>query len=450
MNIPASQNNIIYMIIIIMLNRKLLYIFIIFFNKERNNLKNRRVVITGLGIISPIGIGIEQFFSALKEGKCGIDNVTRFDTEGYDAKIAGEVKDFDPLEYIDKKEAKRMDRYTQFAVAASKMAVSSSKLNLEEIDNSRFGVCIGSGIGGMETLEAQHQTLKEKGPGRVSPFFVPMMISNIAAGNVSIAFNAKGPNITVVTACASGTNAIGEAYKIIQRGDAELMISGGTEASITPLAFAGFCAMKALSTRNDDPKSASRPFDKERDGFVMSEGAGILILEELEHALKRGAHIYAEMAGYGTAGDAYHITAPDPEGDGAYRAMQAAVSDAGIKPEEIDYINAHGTSTEMNDKLETMAIKRLMGEYAKDVTISSTKSMTGHMLGAAGAIEAAACIMAINENVIPPTINYTIPDENCDLNYAPNKSVNKNVEYAMSNSLGFGGHNATIILKKYQ
>ncbi|MDF2521808.1 MAG: fabF, partial [Clostridia bacterium] len=318
-------------------------------------MNNRRVVITGLGVISPIGIGTEQFFSALKEGKSGIDYITRFDTEGFDAKIAGEVKDFDPLAFIDKKESRRMDRYTQLAVAASKMAVEASGLKLEEIDNNRFGVCIGSGIGGMETLETQHKTLMEKGPGRISPFFVPMMISNIAAGNVSIAFNAKGPNITVVTACASATNAIGEAYKIIQRGDAELMISGGTEASITPLALAGFCSMKALSTRNDDPKTASRPFDKDRDGFVMGEGAGILILEELEHAQKRGAKIYGEVVGYGTAGDAYHITAPDPEGDGALRGMQAAVKDAGIKAEEIDYINAHGTSTEMNDKLETLA-----------------------------------------------------------------------------------------------
>lgn len=413
-------------------------------------MNNRRVVITGLGVISPIGTGTEQFFSALKEGKSGIDYITRFDTEGFDAKIAGEVKDFDPLAFIDKKESRRMDRYTQLAVAASKMAVEASGLKLEEIDNNRFGVCIGSGIGGMETLETQHKTLMEKGPGRISPFFVPMMISNIAAGNVSIAFNAKGPNITVVTACASATNAIGEAYKIIQRGDAELMISGGTEASITPLALAGFCSMKALSTRNDDPKTASRPFDKDRDGFVMGEGAGILILEELEHAQKRGAKIYGEVVGYGTAGDAYHITAPDPEGDGALRGMQAAVKDAGIKAEEIDYINAHGTSTEMNDKLETLAIKRLMGEYAKEVAISSTKSMTGHLLGAAGAVEAIACLMAINEGIIPPTINYTTPDENCDLNYVPNKAIKKEVNYAMSNSLGFGGHNATIILKKYQ
>lgn len=413
-------------------------------------MNNKKVVITGLGIISPIGIGIDQFYSALKEGVCGIDTVTRFNTEGYDTKIAAEVKDFDPISYIDRKEAKRMDRYAQFAVAAAKMAIDSSKLNLEEIDSNRFGVCIGSGIGGMETLEAQHVVLKEKGPGRVSPFFVPMMISNIAAGNISIALNAKGPNVTVVTACASSTNAIGEAYKMIQRGDADIMVTGGSEAAITPLAFAGFCAMKAMSTRNDDPKTASRPFDKERDGFVMGEGAGMLILEDLEHALKRGAQIYGEVVGYGSTGDAHHITAPAPEGEGAYRAMLRAVEDAGIAPEQIDYINAHGTSTEMNDKFETMAIKTLMGDKAKNVAISSTKSMTGHLLGAAGAVEAIACLMAINEGVLPPTINYTTPDENCDLNYVPNKAVEKNVKYAMSNSLGFGGHNATIILKKYE
>ena len=410
----------------------------------------KRVVITGLGVISPIGIGVEQFYTALKEGQCGIDMVTRFDTEGYDTKIAGEVKDFDPIAYIDRKEAKRMDRYAQFAVAAAKMAFDSSKLDIETIDNSRFGVCIGSGIGGMETLENQHIILQEKGPGRVSPFFVPMMISNIAAGNISITLNAQGPNITVVTACASATNAIGEAFKMIQRGDADIMVSGGSEASITPLAFAGFCSMKAMSTRNDDPKTASRPFDKDRDGFVMGEGAGILILEELEHAIKRGATIYGEVVGYGATGDAHHITAPAPDGAGAYRSMLMAVKDAGIKPEEIDYINAHGTSTEMNDKFETMAIKKLMGEHAMDVAISSTKSMTGHLLGAAGAIEAMACLLAINEDIVPPTINYTTPDENCDLYYVPNKAINKEVEYAMSNSLGFGGHNATIILKKYQ
>lgn len=413
-------------------------------------MNKRRVVITGLGIISPIGTGVENFYNALKEGKCGIDMVTRFDTEGYDTKIAAEVKDFDPIAYIDRKEAKRMDRYAQFAVAATKMAIDSSKLNIEDIDNNRFGVCIGSGIGGMETLEAQHDILKEKGPGRVSPFFVPMMISNIAAGNISIAFNAKGPNTTVVTACASATNAIGEAYKTIQRGDADIMVSGGSEAAITPLAFAGFCAMKAMSTRNDDPKAASRPFDLDRDGFVMGEGAGMLILEELEHAQKRGATILGEVVGYGTTGDAHHITAPSPNGEGAYRSMQMAIKDAGIEPNQIDYINAHGTSTEMNDKFETMAIKTLMGDYAKEVAISSTKSMTGHLLGAAGAVEAIACLMAINEGVVPPTINYTTPDENCDLFYVPNKAINKDVEYALSNSLGFGGHNATIILKKYQ
>jgi 3-oxoacyl-[acyl-carrier-protein] synthase II len=426
-----------------------LYIILLFYIKERNfNMK--RVVITGLGVISPVGIGVDEFYTALKEGKSGIDMVTRFDTEGYDTKIAAEVKGFDPVAYIDKKEAKRMDRYAQFAVAATKMAIDSSKLDIENIDNSRFGVCIGSGIGGMETLENQHIILQEKGPSRVSPFFVPMMISNIAAGNISIAFNAQGPNITVVTACASATNAIGEAYKMIQRGDADIMVSGGSEASITPLSFAGFCAMRAMSTRNDDPKTASRPFDKDRDGFVMGEGSGILILEELEHALKRGATIHGEVVGYGATGDAYHITSPAPDGAGAYRSMLMAVNDAGIKPEDIDYINAHGTSTEMNDKFETMAIKKLMGEHAMEVAISSTKSMTGHLLGAAGAIEAMACLLAINEGIVPPTINYTTPDENCDLYYVPNKAINKEVEYAMSNSLGFGGHNATIILKKYQ
>ncbi|MDF2593578.1 MAG: beta-ketoacyl-[acyl-carrier-protein] synthase [Clostridia bacterium] len=413
-------------------------------------MNNKRVVITGLGVISPIGTGIEQFYTSLKEGKCGIDMVTKFDTEGYDTKIAAEVKDFDPSIYIDKKEAKRMDRYAQFAVAATKMAIEMSKLDVEAIDNRRFGVCIGSGIGGMETLENQHKILQEKGPGRISPFFVPMMISNIAAGNISITFNAQGPNITVVTACASATNAIGEAFKMIQRGDADIMVSGGSEASVTPLSMAGFCAMRAMSTRNDNPKAASRPFDKDRDGFVMGEGAGMLILEELEHALKRGATIYGEVVGYGATGDAHHITSPAPDGSGAYRSMQMAVNDAGIKPENIDYINAHGTSTEMNDKFETMAIKTLMGDKAKDVAISSTKSMTGHLLGAAGAIEAIACLMAINESIIPPTINYETPDENCDLYYVPNKAISREVQYAMSNSLGFGGHNATIILKKYQ
>jgi 3-oxoacyl-[acyl-carrier-protein] synthase II len=413
-------------------------------------LNKRRVVITGIGVISPIGIGKENFFQSLKEGKCGVDYITRFDTTDFDTKIAAEIKDFDPTEYIDKKECRRMDRFTQYAVAASKMAVSDAALDINAIDNDMFGVCIGSGIGGMETLEAQHDILREKGPGRVSPFMVPMMISNIASGNISIALNAKGPNSTVVTACASATNAIGEAFVTIQRGAADIMVTGGTEASITPLAFAGFCSMKALSIRNDDPKTASRPFDKDRDGFVMGEGAGMLIVEELEHAQKRGARIYGEVVGYGASGDAYHITAPSPDAQGAYRAMLMAVKDAGIEATEIDYINAHGTSTGLNDKLETLAIKKLLGDDAKKVAISSTKSMTGHLLGAAGAIEALACLMAINEGIIPPTINYTTPDEECDLDYVPNKARNREVKFAMSNSLGFGGHNATIMLKKFE
>ena len=413
-------------------------------------MNKRRVVVTGIGVISPIGTGKEKFFKSLKEGICGVDYITRFDTEGFDTKIAAEVKDFDPSGYFDRKECRRMDRFSQYAIAASKMAAEDSNINPESLDSSRFGVCIGSGIGGMETMEAQYDILKEKGPGRVSPFMIPMMISNIAAGNISIALNAKGPSITVVTACASATNAIGEAFKIIQRGDADIMVTGGTEASITPLSLAGFCSMKALSTRNDDPKTASRPFDKDRDGFVMGEGAGMLIIEELEHALKRGAVIYGEIAGYGATGDAYHITAPAPDADGAYRAMLMAVNDAGINACELEYINAHGTSTDLNDKLETLAIKRLLGKDAKRVAISSTKSMTGHLLGAAGAVEAIACLMAINEGVIPPTINYTTPDEECDLDYVPNKAVNRKVDWAMSNSLGFGGHNASIILKKYQ
>lgn len=413
-------------------------------------MNKRRVVITGIGVISPIGIGKDEYFKSLKEGKCGVDYITRFDTAGFDTKIGAEVKNFDPCDYIDKKECRRMDRFTQYAVASSKMAVADAGLDVDSVDSDRFGVCIGSGIGGMETLEAQHDILREKGPGRVSPFMVPMMISNIASGNVSIALKAKGPNTTVVTACASATNAIGEAFRMIQRNDADIMVTGGTEASITPLALAGFCSMKALSTRNDDPKTASRPFDKDRDGFVMGEGAGMLILEELEHAKKRGASIYGEIVGYGATGDAYHITAPAPDAYGAYRAMQMAVNDAGIEARELDYINAHGTSTDMNDRLETMAIKKLLGEDAGKVAISSTKSMTGHLLGAAGAVEAIACLMAIKEGIIPPTINYTTPDPECDLDYVPNKARKKDVKYAISNSLGFGGHNASILLKKYE
>ncbi|MFA7573476.1 MAG: beta-ketoacyl-ACP synthase II [Lutispora sp.] len=412
-------------------------------------MSKRRIVITGVGVISPIGIGKDSFFKSLKEGQSGVDIISKFDTEGLPTKIAAEVKNFVPIDFIDKKEAKRMDRYTQFAVAASKMAIEDASLDLNTIDEDRFGVCIGSGIGGLETLENQHKVMMEKGSGRVSPFFIPMMISNMGAGHISMTFKAKGPNMTVVTACASATNAIGEAFRIIQRDDADIMITGGTEASITPIAIAGFCSMKALSDNNEDPKVASKPFDKNRDGFIMGEGSGILILEDLEHAIKRGARIYGEVVGYGSTADAYHITAPAPDGEGAYKAMKKAVADADINPEKIDYINAHGTSTEMNDKFETMAIKRLMGDYAYKVPISSTKSMTGHLLGAAGGIEAIACLMAINEGVIPPTINYNIKDENCDLDYVPNHARKVEVSYAMSNSLGFGGHNASIILKKY-
>lgn len=412
-------------------------------------LGKRRVVITGIGVISPIGVGKEAFFNNLKEGKSGVSLISRFNAEALSTRIAAEVKDFEPTVYIDKKEVKRMDRYTQFAVAASKMALEDSNLNYEGIDEDRMGVCIGSGIGGIETLEKQYKVMIEKGPNRVSPFFIPMMISNIGAGYISMTFNAKGPNMTIVTACASATNAIGEAFKIIERNDADIMITGGAEASITPISIAGFCSMRALSERNNDPKSACRPFDKERDGFIMGEGAGIIILEELNHAKKRGAKIYGEIVGYGSTADAYHITAPAPKGEGAFKAMKMAVLDAGISPEQIDYINAHGTSTELNDKYETMAIKKLLGEYAYKVPVSSTKSMTGHLLGAAGAVEAIACLMAINESIIPPTINYNTVDENCDLDYVPNKHRRAVVNYAMSNSLGFGGHNASIMLKKY-
>ncbi len=414
-------------------------------------MQNRRVVVTGIGVISSVGKSKDEFFKSLKEGVCGIDLVTRFDTTGFDCKIAAEVTNFDPTLYIDKKEAKRMDRFSHFAIAASKQAIEDSGIDLNTVDSEMFGVCLGSGIGGMETLEAQHKILVEKGPGRVSPFMIPMMIVNIAAGNISISLNAKGPNSTVVTACASSTNAIGEAFRIIQRGDADIMLSGGSEASITPLSFAGFCSMKAMSTNNENPKGASRPFDKNRDGFVMGEGSGMLLLEDMDSAIKRGAKIYAEIVGYGSSGDAYHITSPAPGGEGAMRAMRMACKVAEITPDKVDYINAHGTSTDYNDRFETSAIKLLMGEdAAKKVSVSSTKSMTGHLLGAAGAIEAIACILAINESIIPPTINYETPDEECDLDITPNVAKERNVEYAMSNSLGFGGHNASIILKKFR
>ncbi|ADL69001.1 beta-ketoacyl-[acyl-carrier-protein] synthase II [Thermoanaerobacterium thermosaccharolyticum] len=407
-----------------------------------------RVVITGIGAITPIGNSIDELWDSLINGRSGIDKVTRFDVSSYPTKLAAEVKDFEPTEYIDKKEAKRMDRFTQFALASAKMALIDSGLDLEKEDLDRIGVIYGSGIGGIETLENQQNILKEKGPGRVSPFFVPMMIADMAAGLISITFGLKGHNETIVNACASSTNAIGDAFKVIERGDADVIVTGGSEAAITPLAIAGFCSMKAMST-NDDPKTACRPFDANRDGFIMGEGSATLILESLEHAIKRGAKIYCEIVGYGATADAYHITAPAPEGAGAARAMKLALKDADIIPEDIDYINAHGTSTEYNDKYETMAIKNVFGQHAYKLKVSSTKSMTGHMLGASGAVEAVATVLAIKNGIVPPTINYETPDPECDLDYVPNKALEMEINYALSNSFGFGGHNATLVFKKY-
>lgn len=410
---------------------------------------SKRVVITGVGAITPIGIGKDEFWNGLVAGKSGISLITRFDTTDFTSKIAGEVKDFDYTQYVDKKEGKRMDRFVHYAVAASKMAIADAELDLDKVDRDRIGTCIGTGIGGVETLHDQYKALFDKGPNRVSPFFVPMMIANMAAGQASITLGLNGPSTAIVTACASGTNCIGDAFKTIQRGDAEVMLAGGTEAAISPIAVAGFCSMKALSTRNDAPEQASRPFDKDRDGFVMGEGSGIVVLESLEHALARNATIYAEVVGYGTNADAYHMTAPAPEGAKAAECMNLALKDAGVAPEAVDYINAHGTSTPMNDKNETLAIKSLFGEHAKKLAISSIKSMTGHLLGAAGGIEVIATALTIKNSVIPPTINYTTPEDGMDLDYVPNTSRKAEVNMALSNSFGFGGHNAAILLKKY-
>ncbi|MEG6566011.1 beta-ketoacyl-ACP synthase II [Thermoanaerobacterium saccharolyticum] len=407
-----------------------------------------RVVITGIGAITPIGNNIDDLWNSLINGKSGIDRISRFDVSSYPTKLAAEVKDFEPTDYIDKKEAKRMDRFTQFALASAKMALADSGLDLASEDLDRIGVVYGSGIGGIETLENQQNILRDKGPGRVSPFFVPMMIADMAAGLISITFGLKGHNETIVNACASSSNAIGDAFKVVERGDADVIVTGGSEAAITPLAIAGFCSMKAMST-NEDPKTACRPFDANRDGFIMGEGSATLVLESLDHALKRGAKIYCEIVGYGATADAYHITAPAPLGEGAARAMKLALKDAGIAPNDIDYINAHGTSTEYNDKYETMAIKNVFGEHAYKLKISSTKSMTGHMLGASGAVEAVATILAIKNGIVPPTINYETPDPECDLDYVPNKALKMDVSYALSNSFGFGGHNASLVFKKY-
>jgi 3-oxoacyl-[acyl-carrier-protein] synthase II len=408
----------------------------------------RRVVITGMGVVSSVGFGKKDFWESIKSGKSGINKISKFDVDAYPSKLAAEIRNFQVNDFIDKKEARRMDLYTQYAVAASKMAIEDAKMPLSKINLERMGVIIGSGIGGLETFEIQHRVLMEKGPNRVSPFCIPMMISNMASGQVAITLGAKGHNETVVTACATATNAIGNASRIIQRGDADIMVAGGSEASITPFGFAGFCSMKAMSTQTDSSK-ASRPFDKNRDGFIMGEGAGILILEELEHAKKRGANIIVEVSGYGSTSDAHHITAPAPEGEGAARAMISAINDAEIDKNEIGYINAHGTSTYYNDLCETKAIKSVFGDYAYHIPISSTKSMTGHLLGAAGAIEAIACAYAIKEGYLPPTINYETKDEDCDLDYIPNVGRTANIDYALSNSLGFGGHNASLVFKKY-
>lgn len=408
-----------------------------------------RVVVTGIGIVSPLG-DKDKLWRSLLDGRSGVGPITRFDPADLPVQIGAEVRDFDPTAYMDKKEARRMDRFAQFAVAAAKMSLEDAGLNLPFADPTRVGVLVGSGIGGIETLQQQAQILLERGVGRVSPFFVPMMIPDMASGQIAIQTGAKGINSCTVTACATGTHSIGDAFRIIARGDADLMLAGGAEAALCPLGLAGFIAARALSTRNAEPTKASRPFDAERDGFVMGEGAGVLVLEKLEHALARGAAIYAEIVGYGASGDAYHITSPAPEGEGAQRAMGEALRDAGIKPHEVDYINAHGTSTQYNDLYETMAIKKVFGEHAQNLAVSSTKSLTGHLLGAAGAVEAAVCSLALKEQIIPGTYNYEHPDPECDLDYVPNQSRRGDYKVALSNSFGFGGHNATLVLKRWE
>lgn len=407
-----------------------------------------RVVVTGLGAVTPVGNNVEDFWKGIVEAKCGIDEIKAFDTTAFKVKLAGEVKDLDVENILDKKSAKRIDRYAQFAMIASREAVQDAKINVEEIDATRFGVAIASGIGGLQTMQKDIGTLWEKGPDRVSPMFIPMAISNMASGNVSIDIGAKGESFCMTTACASGTHAIGEAFRIIRHGYQDIMLAGGTEASINETGIAGFTNIKAL-TQATDKNRASIPFDKERSGFVMGEGCGVIILEELEHAKKRGAKIYAEMVGYAASSDAYHITAPAPGGEGGARAMVTAMKDANVKPEDITYINAHGTSTHLNDSGETSAVKTAFGEASKTVMMSSTKGHTGHLLGAAGGVEAIVCVKAIENDIVPPTINYQVPDEECDLDIVPNKARKHKVEYAMSNSLGFGGHNSSIIFKKY-
>ncbi len=408
----------------------------------------KRVALTGLGVVSPIGTGKDAFWNAMMEGRSGVRRITTFDPGPFESQIAAEIPDFDPTVYLDRKEVRRNDRFVHFAIAATRIALDDARFAITPGNRDSIGVIIGTGIGGARTWEDQHQLLLERGPGRVSPFFVPMMIINMASGYVSIHTGARGPNFSVVSACATGGHAIGEAFRIVQRGDAVAMICGGAEAAITPLSLAGFCAEKAVSLRNDAPEKALRPFDAERDGFVMGEGAGVVLLEEWEYAERRGAHIYAELVGYGMSADAFHITMPDPEGEGAARGMVAALKDAGLEPAEVSYINAHGTSTPYNDKFETLAIKRAFGPHAYRTPVSSTKSMTGHLLGAAGGVELIACALAIERQVLPPTINYEFPDPDCDLDYVPNSPRAARVDVAMSNAFGFGGHNAILIIRR--
>lgn len=416
-------------------------------------MNKKRVVVTGLGNVTPVGNTVQDFWNSLLEGRSGVRRIQCFDPSKFSSQIGAEVLDFDPSKYLNPKEIRKTDRFVQLAIVASEHAVSDSKLDFSKVDQDRVGVMVGSGIGGLHTVESEHIKYldrgPEKGPSKISPFLIPMLIVNMAAGQISIRFKAKGPNCCAVTACATGNHSIGNAFRVIQRGEANAMIAGGSEAAITIMGFGGFCSLRALSTRNDEPEKASRPFDKERDGFIMGEGAGIVILEELEHALKRNAPIYCEVIGYGMSGDAYHITAPDPEGKGAIRCMNLCIQDAGLKPEDVDYMNAHGTSTIYNDKIETLAMKKVFGEHAKKLAISSTKSVTGHLLGAAGGVETIACALALKHDIAPPTINLENPDPECDLDYIPNKPRKMKINIAMSNSLGFGGHNATLAFKKY-
>jgi 3-oxoacyl-[acyl-carrier-protein] synthase II len=409
----------------------------------------RRVVVTGLGVVSPVGIGVDPFWSALLTGTSGVGRITLFDATGHDCQIGAEVKNFDPLQWIEKKEVRKMDLFVQYALAAAIMAVEDGRLKVGDEQRDRIGVLVGTGMGGIPMLLEQHRILLEKGPDRVSPFFIPGIITNMASGRISMFLGAKGPNSCVSTACATGNHAIGDSLRIIQRGDADIMVAGGTEAVISPLCVAGFSSCKALSTRNDDPERASRPFDRERDGFVMGEGAAVLILEALEHALDRGATIYAEVIGYGMSSDAYHVTAPAPEGEGAVKSMRGALEDAGLPPEGVDYINAHGTSTPYNDANETLAVKRVFGDHAYRLAVSSIKSMIGHTLGAAGAIEAVATVLSLRHGVLPPTINYEHPDPDCDLDYVPNEARQRPIQVALNNSFGFGGTNATTVFRRY-